>query len=212
MNRAIRRSPLALAILALLYEEPMHPYRMQQLIKEREKHDVVNVRQRASLYQTIDRLLRDGLITIQETARSENRPERTVYRLTEMGREAAFTWLREMLATPAREYPEFPAAVSFMAMLKPDEALAQLEQRMASLEAEIIEIKRRQHLAEAIHLPRVVLLESEYMVAMRETELGWVRSIIEDLRTGRLDWSEQELRQFAADFTPPATLLEGRVR
>src|SRR5690242_15903931 len=116
MNRAIRRSPLALAILALLYEEPMHPYRMQQLIKEREKDDVVNVRQRASLYQTIDRLLRDGLIAIQETARSENRPERTVYRLTEMGREAVFTWVREMLATPAREYPEFPAAVSFMAM------------------------------------------------------------------------------------------------
>ena len=32
-------SGIALAILALLYEEPMHPYRMQQLIKERGKDD-----------------------------------------------------------------------------------------------------------------------------------------------------------------------------
>src|SRR3954471_5410709 len=198
MNRSVRRSPLALAILALLYEEPMHPYRMQQLIKERDKDDVINVRQRASLYQTFDRLLRDGLIAVHETARSENRPERTVYRVTEAGREVAFAWLQDMLATPAREYPEFPAAVSFMAMLKPDEVLALLEQRAVALAAEIDEVNARRRLTEEIHLPRVVVLESEYVVAMKETELRWVRSIIEDLRAGRLDWSELELREFAA--------------
>jgi DNA-binding PadR family transcriptional regulator len=212
MNHVVRRSPLALAILALLYEEPMHPYRMQQLIKEREKDDVINVRQRASLYQTIDRLVRDGLIAVQQTAKSENRPERTVYRLTELGRETAFIWLRDMLAAPAREYPEFPAAISFMAMLKPDEATAQLERRATALEAEIAEIRTRQRLAEEIQLPRVVVLESDYMVAMRETELNWVRTIIDDVCSGRLDWSESELRQFAAEFTPPSALLERRAR
>ena len=31
----------------------MHPYRMQQLIKERGKDLVINVQRRASLYQTI---------------------------------------------------------------------------------------------------------------------------------------------------------------
>src|SRR5215510_14212744 len=103
MKNPIRYSTVALAVLALLYEAPMHPYRMQQLIREREKDDVINVRQRASLYQTIDRLLRDGLIAVQETAKAENRPERTVYRLTEAGREAAFAWLQAMLAQPARE-------------------------------------------------------------------------------------------------------------
>ncbi len=34
---------LAMMVLALLVEEPMHAYRMQQLIREREKQDVVNV-------------------------------------------------------------------------------------------------------------------------------------------------------------------------
>src|SRR3954449_9189378 len=152
MNRSVRRSPLALAILALLYEEPMHPYRMQQIIKEREKDDVINVRQRASLYQTIDRLLRDGLIAVQETARSENRPERTLYRLTDAGRETAFAWLQDMVATPVREYPEFPAAVSFLAMLKPEVALARLEERATAIQAEIAEIARRQKLAQEFHL------------------------------------------------------------
>ncbi|MDF3042892.1 MAG: PadR family transcriptional regulator, partial [Thermomicrobiales bacterium] len=154
MSISIRRSPLALAILTLLYEEPMHPYRMQQLIKERAKDEVINVRLRASLYQTISRLLRDGLIAVQETARSENRPERTIYRLTEAGRETAFAWLCSMLATPAREFPEFPAAVSFMALLKPEEALVQLENRAAALEVELAEIATR--LESAATLPRVV--------------------------------------------------------
>src|SRR5881275_2834817 len=112
MKRIARRSPLALAILALLYEAPMHPYRMQQLIKERGKDEVINVRQRASLYQTIDRLLRAQLIAIRETAREEKRPERTIYELTEEGRETVLRWMREMLSTPAREFPEFPAALA----------------------------------------------------------------------------------------------------
>ena len=57
-----KRSPLALAVLALLIEAPMHPYRMQQLIRSRGKDQVINVRQRGSLYQTIDRLEREELI------------------------------------------------------------------------------------------------------------------------------------------------------
>ena len=52
-----KRSPLALAVLALLTEAPMHPYRMQQLIKSRGKDQVINVRQRGSLYQTIEQKL-----------------------------------------------------------------------------------------------------------------------------------------------------------
>ncbi len=198
MNRAARRSPLALAILALLYEEPMHPYRMQQLIKERAKDEVINVRLRASLYQTIARLLRDGLIAMQETARNENRPERTIYRLTEAGRDTAFSWLCSMLATPAREFPEFPAAASFMAMLRPEEALTQLETRADALQVELAEIAARLERAGA--LPRVVLLEEEYRRALRQAELAWVQGVIADLRSGALTWSMQQLLEFAARF------------
>ena len=72
-------SPLALAVLAMLTEAPMHPYRMQQLINARGKDEVINVGQRNSLYQTIDRLLRGDLIAIRETERDGAFPERTLY-------------------------------------------------------------------------------------------------------------------------------------
>src|SRR5215207_8096930 len=117
MAKMFKRSPLALAVLALLHEAPMHPYRMQRLIKERGKDQVINVKQRASLYQTISQLLRAGLITFWETTRQEGFPDRTVYKLTDTGHHTAVSWMREMLSEPAQEFPEFPAAVSLLPLL-----------------------------------------------------------------------------------------------
>lgn len=210
MSDSIRRSPLALAILALLAEEPMHPYQMQQLIKERAKDDVVNVRQRASLYQTIERLLRDGLIAIQGTARTENRPERTVYRITDLGHEMAKRWMHDILATPAREFPEFPAAVAHLPLLAPAEALVQFELRAAALSAALAAGEERaRHFGPL--LPRVVMLEDEYQLALLRAELAWVHAVIDDLRAGRLTWTAEGLRQFAEQFSrPDATSEKGR--
>jgi flagellin len=137
MSKKFRRSGIALAVLAFLYESPMHPYRMQQLIKQRGKDEVINVRQRASLYQTIDRLLEAGLIVVHQVERGENRPERTVYALTEKGRTTMLAWLRAMLAEREVEFPQFPAALAYLALLAPDDARRQLEQRMQQLAAEI---------------------------------------------------------------------------
>src|SRR5579862_2576078 len=76
------RSPLWLVVLAMAAEAPMHPYRMQTLIKERGKDLVANVAQRNSVYQTIDALRRAGLVEVREMSRDERRPERTVYQAT----------------------------------------------------------------------------------------------------------------------------------
>src|SRR3954447_24706390 len=172
MTRKFRHSPLALAVLVLLHEAPMHPYRMQRLIKDRGKDLVINVEQRASLYQTIDQLLRAGLITFWETAREEGFPERTVYRLTEQGHNAAVSWLREMISTPERDYPEFPAAISLLPLLTPDDALEQMQRRETRLIEQIAHIDQEAQITP--DLPRLFLLESEYMRTVLDAELTWV--------------------------------------
>jgi DNA-binding PadR family transcriptional regulator len=202
MKPLSRISPLALAVLALLYEEPMHPYRMQQLIKERGKDRVVNVRQRASLYQTIERLERDGLIVVQSTTRAERRPERTVYALTDVGRETVCAWLRTMLAVPARDFPAFPAAIAHLPLLAPDDARQQLDQRLAALETERARLDAEVQSVAGV-LPRLFLLETEYLRAVLTAELEWVRSVADDLRAGRLTWSEEWLRAFAGTLPTP---------
>lgn len=182
-----RRSALAMAVLSMLSEEPMHAYRMQQLIKERHKDDVVNVTQRNMIYQTIERLLRDELIAIESTERAERRPERTTYRLTEPGREMLHEWLRTMVSTPAREFPEFPAALAFLPTLSPAEALAALSTRGEKLERRIAAID--EELAQGrTFLPRIFLIESEYQREVATAELSYVNSLIEELATERITW------------------------
>jgi hypothetical protein len=39
-------------------------------------------------------------------------------------------------------------------------------------------------------------------------ELAWVRGVVDDIRAGRLTWSEQWLREVAAAFNPPDNMPE----
>ena len=203
-----RRSALALAVLTLLSEEPMHPYRMQQLIKQRHKEAVINVRLRSSLYQTIDRLERAGLIAVQETEKAENRPERTIYRLTTDGALIARQWLREMLAHPVNEFPEFPAALSFIPLLPPHEVLALLTSRSEALETEIAEIDRKLATV-SFWLPRLFSLEVDYQRTMMATEQRWLRGVIAELESGELHWDEAWLREHAE---PPEEVMRALER
>ena len=201
------RSPLALVLLALLDEQPLHPYRMLQLIKQRGKDRLVNIAQRFSIYQTIDRLLRDGLITVQATGRAERRPERTVYAITPAGRATLHQWLETILASPPREFPDFRAALSFATLLQPSDVLRLLEARLQALEQRLGELDA--DAASVPGLPRVFLIEDEYQRAVTQAELDWVRALVDDLRAGRLSWSDQWLREQAAlaetyNPTPPA--------
>ena len=199
--RSARRSPLGLIVLWALFEAPMHVYGIQKLLEQQGKDRVVNVRARASLYQAIERLMRLGLVAVHETVRREGYADRIVYTITDAGREAAREWLREMLRTTGREYPEFIAAVSILFGLAPDDARAQLEQRAETLAVELADTEAQ--LEGNPGLPRLFLLEEEYRRAILQAELAWLRGLIADLRSGRLTWSEQWLREVFTAFNPP---------
>ena len=189
-------SPLALAVLSLLEVGPLHPYGLQRLLRLWGKDAVVNVGQRASLYKTIQRLQRAGLIAVRHTERDQRFPERTVYELTGEGRRQGREWLDDMLATPRNEFPRFPAALSFAMLLGPGDLLALLERRSEALRERLAELDRE--LGEYAHLPRVTLIESEYQRAVVNAELAWVDAVAADLRSGELTWSHEELASLAS--------------
>jgi DNA-binding PadR family transcriptional regulator len=191
-----RRSTLAMVLLALLMESPMHPYRMQQMIKERGQDQLVNVAQRNSVYQALDRLVRDGLARPGGTTRDPGRPERTVYEITDEGAATMRRWLTTMLPAPAREFPEFPAALAFLPILDPAEVRSLLERRVAALEEKLAGIVGQAPPG----LPRLFLIEDEYRAAMLRAELDWLRALIADLTTGRLTWDEALIQSTLANF------------
>ncbi|MEY9890739.1 DNA-binding PadR family transcriptional regulator [Catenulispora sp. MAP12-49] len=193
---ATRRSPLALAVLALLGYKPLHPYGVQRLLKEWGKENVVNVGQRASLYKTMERLTAAGLIAVRETERDQQYPERTVYELTDAGREAAQAWIDDIVRVPRPEYPEFPAALSFLMMLGPDAALAALRERREAVAKSLAAAREGMAEAQQYGLPKVTLLDDEYLVAISEAELKWIEGAVRELEDGELTWSLAELQPF----------------
>jgi DNA-binding PadR family transcriptional regulator len=201
MSENPRRSSLGLIVLWQLFQQPMHVYAMQKQFEATGKDRVVNVRSRASLYQTIDRLLRHGLVEVAETSRTEGYPDRVVYGITEAGREAARQWLRDMLHTTGGEYPEFVAALSILFGLPPEEAQSELELRGEKLVAELADVEATIASLPA-GLPRLFVLEEDYRKTVLEAELSWVRGVVDDLREGRLSWSEEWLRELATAFLP----------
>ena len=178
-------NPLALAVMALLYERAMHPYEMVSVMRERGKHESVRLRY-SSLYSVVEALDREGLIEPRETVREGRRPERTVYGLTGGGRAEFLTWLRELLREPAKEYTQFAAGLSFIAALPPVEAAALLEERVGLLEGEVGRMRSDMDAVMEKGVPRLFLVETEHELVLREAELEWVRGLVREIGAGTL--------------------------
>jgi DNA-binding PadR family transcriptional regulator len=182
-------NPLALAVLACLYERPMHPYEMASTLRERHKDESIKLNY-GSLYAVVESLKRHELIAEHETERAGHRPERTVYRITDAGRLELIDWLSELLSRPAKEYTRFEAGLSLLPVLPPEDAVALLEQRCQVLEVRAAQAQSVRELLSKRSFPRLFSIESEYRWALEAAELEWTRRLIADIKSGSLDGLE----------------------
>lgn len=180
-------SPLALSILELLDERPMHPYELAATMRSRHHDEFVRLNF-GSLYHTVDTLERNGWIVPAEREKAGGRPERTIYRLTDAGRAVLLQVVGDIVAVPRREYPHFSAGLMFMHHLTADEAVERLEQRAQQLRA--ISTKLSQILDElmATGHRRLGLIELEHKIATLEAERAWVLKIAKEITDGKLEW------------------------
>jgi DNA-binding PadR family transcriptional regulator len=196
-QRPLPRTPAALSVLSLLNERSMHPYEMRSLMRERGHDRAFRIRE-SSVYDTVARLAERGFIEPVEVNREGRRPERTVYAITEAGRDELMAWLWDLTSEPAAEYPDFAAPLMFLYALGRDRAIAAMTQRAARLEAEISasDAFRRAYSEEIPDFPRIFTIEDEYAQAMRRAELAWVRGTVAELRDGTFPWPDiEELRK-----------------
>jgi DNA-binding PadR family transcriptional regulator len=176
---------LALAVLALLFERPMHPYEMAATLRERQKDASIKLNY-GSLYTVVDQLQRAGFIVPRETSRDGRRPERTTYAITDAGLARMREWMHTLVREPAKEYPQFEAALSLMGVLPPDEVETLLAERIVRLEERIAQLRHLIDVTAAQGLSRLFMIESEYELAMLQAELVWVRGVHEEITTGTL--------------------------
>ena len=196
MSPKMLTNPLALAVLALCFERPVHPYEMAATLKRRQKHESIKLRY-GSLYTVIELMTSRGLIRSKETSRGGKRPERTVYALTPAGRDLLRNWMRHLLAEPAKEFSRFEAALCLLPVLPPDEAVAllcdrrsRLEEKLMHMRAELQDIlgKTFAEVAGAdeelpapllgLKFPAILVVENEYRLTLVKAELDFVTELV----------------------------------
>jgi DNA-binding PadR family transcriptional regulator len=165
----------------------MHPYELSRTL--REHGDARSIKfNHGSLYMVVGQLAKAGYITEVETSRAGQRPERTVYALTDAGRAEFRDWLAELVAEPQHEYPRFVAALSLIAALPPDEVVRLLHHRLDRLQESRAEIRGLIDTTLAQGVPELFLIEEEYRLALLDAETSFVEEFIEKITDPHTGW------------------------
>ncbi len=172
---------LALAVLATVVQRPMHRYEMASVMRARGKDRDMDIKW-GSLYTVVANLVKNGLLEAIEVTRQGARPERTVYQITDAGRDELVAWTRELIAEPEAEHTRFVAGLSVLVVLSPNDVLDLLRRRLERLTESVDAL--RAEVAQAAEVPRLFLIEDEYRIAMSEAEAEWTRSFLDELSAG----------------------------
>ena len=197
---------LALAVLSYLSVRPMHPYELGRTL--RDNGDARSIKfNNGSLYMVIGQLAKAGYVTEVETTREGQRPERTVYGLTDAGRRELTGWLRELVAEPQHEYPHFVAALSLIAALPPSEVVPLLRHRLARLSELRTETRELIDSTLAQGVPELFLVEEEYRLTLLEAEAAFAERFIGQIEDPQAGWRREweAFHAAASGLTPPGT-------
>jgi DNA-binding PadR family transcriptional regulator len=182
------RNLLALAVLSYLSRRPMHPYELGRTLRENGDERSIKFNH-GSLYMVVGQLERAGFVAPLETSRSGLRPERTVYAITEPGREELHDWLRELVEEPQHEYPHFVAALSLIGALGPDEAVELLRRRLERLAERRAEIREQIDRTVAGGVHPLFLVEEEYRIALLDADAAFVKGLVGRITDPQDGWA-----------------------
>ncbi|WP_069816753.1 PadR family transcriptional regulator [Streptomyces sp. TP-A0874] len=187
MPRRALDNPIVLAVLGLLLEQSSHPHQILYELRKRSDNHASAIN-RGTLYNTVAALAEAGWIASQGQQRSGNRPERTVYALTESGHEELVRRLDSQIRNPRREFAQFLGAVTYLGALGPSGAEEALTERSRRLRERMAADEKRLADALAAGVTRLHVIEAEYALSLDRAETAWIDAVVEDIRTGSLTW------------------------
>ena len=196
---------LALAVLTYLARQPMHPYELGRTLREHDDERSIKFNP-GSLYMVVQQLARAGFLVEQGTSREGQRPERTVYAITDAGRDEQRDWLRELVEVPEHEYPHFVAALSLIAALPAGEVVALLGRRLRRLAEQRAEVRSRIDRTVAGGLHPLFLVEEEYRLAVLDAEYAFIERFVEQINHPETGWG----RPWAEFHGQPAGTQPGK--
>lgn len=103
---------MKLVILGLLLEGDKHPYEVQHIMKERHMDCYIKYA-KGSLYYAFEQLEKQGAIRITTIVRDTNRPDKTIFHITEEGKRLFHTLLLKQFEAKNQIYKPIYSALSF---------------------------------------------------------------------------------------------------
>ena len=185
-------TPLAISVLALLNEEPMHAYEMYQTLLKRHNHWIVKVRP-GSLYHTVERLARQNYVRAVGTERAGNRPERTTYEITPDGVAALTRRVETAIEEYVYEFPLFPVVLSEAHNLDADDAVLRFRRRIDDLDRRLAEIDEALDGARARQVPEAYWMGGDYVRTQVVAERDWLAKTIERIESKDLPWQPRNM-------------------
>lgn len=177
---------MRLLILGLLMERERHPYEIRQTIKQRNWNECFKLRD-GSLYYAVDQLREDGQIEAAEVVAipGDNRPDKTIYRITASGRKAFSKLLEDQFKLTS--YPQHPLFLAMPFVRHGDPGLIEdlIVKQLEACETRISRMKAVLEL-KGEFLPRGSSLMIKGFIQFGETEKVWLTTLLEEARSGKL--------------------------
>ncbi len=182
-----------LVILGFLCGRPLYGYEIKQMI-EHVMGDWTNIAF-GSIYYALGKLADEGFVEKVGTEQEGGRPSRTVYQITDTGRDEFLRLLREVWDSVERQTFDFDIGLSFMSALPIDEVKGYLRKRVTHLEhiLQYLEAHQAEELADTDHVPtHLATAVFDHHRRHLQAELDWMRELLQDAEQGvyddELDW------------------------
>ena len=166
-----------LAVLGLLRSQPLYGYELKQRIDDT-MGAWTNIAF-GSVYYALGKLTEEGLIEEVGTEREGRRPSRTVYAITNGGRDEFERLLRETWGEVEPQSFAFDIALTFVDALSIDEVKHYLQERVRQIEGAVQRLDRREE--ERLQEERRPLTGAlfDHQRIHLEAELTWTRGVLE---------------------------------
>jgi DNA-binding PadR family transcriptional regulator len=182
-----------LVILGFLRGRPLYGYEIKQMI-EHVMGDWTNIAF-GSIYYALGKLAEEGFVEKVGTEQEGGRPSRTVYQITDAGREEFMRLLRKTWDTVERQTFDFDIGLSFMSSLPVDEMKGYLQKRVTHLEhiLQYLEAHQAEELADTDHVPtHLASTVFDHHRRHLQAELDWTQELLQNVEQGvyddELDW------------------------
>jgi DNA-binding PadR family transcriptional regulator len=172
-----------LVILGLLRDNPLYGYEIKQIIEDH-MGDWTNIAF-GSIYFALGKLTEERFIEKVGAEQEGRRPSRTVYRITETGREEFMRLLRETWREGERQYFTFDVGLAFGEALPVEEMISYLRGRVAQLESALHHLTvHREETLVTEGTPRFASAIFEHTRRHLEAELAWTQDLLDKVRRG----------------------------